>query len=448
MTRFRCATVSACALLLAALAPPPGSHAFQGRVLDAAGKPVSGAWIEARPASLGALDAADFQGAPPQSMRTGAGGEWSVSDLGEGNWIITAVASSAPHTDAELQELARPRTEALPAGVALTRLFRHFDPSEEREREMLDLGLAVGAAAQHPITGKLTGAFDPQRYGYQVTVTPNRAIMVGSGTTTIVMSSDSAGEQDSFAFSVVPAADGSFDFGGLDPGENDTLRVEACLLEGPESARCPVHSTMITKLDRTQRAELPVQAAGLVHLHMTGGATRPAGQRGGSFSVSSTGSATSSDGGWGLSWCGEDRFNAGVTFVQDAAHDMFLTAGNYLFQASSGQLASPYVLCHVDPGPHAADVQLDMKSCPSFEVRLVDAQQQPLADTWVRLTPSEHAAVAPACRFAVLSRKGVMRLEHAFPGSYDAEFSLKGQDPFRMKLDLKPESPPIVVVAP
>jgi hypothetical protein len=449
MTRSRVATALVCALFLAALAPAPGSYGYKGRVLDAAGKPVSGAWVEARPASRGALDAADFKAAPPQSMRTGAGGEWSVSGLGEGNWIISAVASSTPRTDAELQELARPRTEVLPAGVALTRLFRHLDPREKREMEMLDLGLAIGSAAEHPISGKLTGAFDPQHYGYQVTVTPNRAQMVGSGTTTIVMSSDSAEGQDSFAFSTVPAADGTFDFGGLDPAGNDTLEVEACLLEGPECARCSVHGTMITKIDRTGRVELPVHGAGLVHAHMTGGATRPAGQRGGTFSVSTIGgSSTSSDGGWTLSWCGEDRFNAGNTFAPDASYDMFLTAGNYLFQASSGQLASPAVLCRVDPGAKATDVQLDMKACPSFEVKLVDAQQQPLADSWVRLTPAEHAAVAPTCRFAALSRKGVLRLDHVFPGSYDAEFSLKGQEPFRMQVELKPDAPPITVVAP
>src|SRR5262245_31627697 len=81
MTRIRATTALVCALVLAALAPAPGSYGYKGRVLDAAGKPVSGAWIEARPASRGALDAADFQAAPPQSMRTGAGGEWSVSGL-------------------------------------------------------------------------------------------------------------------------------------------------------------------------------------------------------------------------------------------------------------------------------------------------------------------------------------------------------------------------------
>src|SRR5262245_64514697 len=109
MTRLHLATAATCGLLLAALAPAPGSHGFEGRVLDAAGNPVAGAWIEARPTSHGALDAADFQGAPPQSMRTSSIGEWSIGGMGEGNWIITAVASSTPRTDAELQELARPR---------------------------------------------------------------------------------------------------------------------------------------------------------------------------------------------------------------------------------------------------------------------------------------------------------------------------------------------------
>jgi hypothetical protein len=448
VTRLLLAPACAFVLLLASRAPASGSHGFEGRVLDATGKPVAGAWIETRPTGRGALDADDFLAAPTQSMRTSNSGEWSIGGMGEGNWIITAVASSTPRTDVELQDLARPRSEPLPAGVAVARLFRHFDSGDEDIVELLDLGLAVGSASDRPVAGKLSGAFDPGRYGYQVTVTPNRAQMAGSGTTTVVISGGPGGiGGDSFAFSTVPAADGSFDLGGLDPGDYDLLEVEVCLLDGAESARCAVYSAPVVKLDRTQRSDVPVKSAALVHVRVTGAATPPQARGGGSMTVG-TGGGFDADSGWAVSWWGEGRGNSRNEYGLPDSCDMFLPAGSYLFQASAGELASPHVLCRVDPAAETAVIELEVKPCPSFSVMLVDAKGKALPDTWVRLTTAEHAAVAPDCRIDVLCRTGQLRLDRVFPGAYDAEFSLKGHEPFRLPLELKSGASPITVAAP
>ena len=429
MTWTRRLTALACWLLVVApgdAVGPPG-HGLEGRIIDAAGKPVAGVWVEARHASQGAVDTADFFGAPRHSMRTGINGEWSLSGLGEGSWIISAVASRTPHTDAELMELARPRAGEAPASdVAITRVFRNYSRDDADFVEGLDIRLAVGSTTEHPLAGRLTGAFDPQHFGYQVNASLSRTqtTRVGRDGASRDIGSllDKAG-----AFSTVPAADGSFDFGGLDARDYDTLEVEACLLDGSEETRCRLLSTETAKLDLSQGGEITVKAAALVHLRVIAEGASPMSRS------------------WGLFWWNEA--GSGDETAEASSFYKFLPVGDYIFQARDRELASPHALVHVaeDTG---ADVTLELQPCPSFAVSLIDGTGSPLRDAVVQLAPLASAASASKLYIGAECRGGMLRLSQVVPGSYAAQVLLPGHEAFQLTLELKPDSAPIVVEAP
>src|SRR5262245_9738646 len=92
------------ALLAASLVAfaQPAFGGIHGYVHDAKKQPIAGAWLEIRRVERAAVAVSDFSGPPAQSLRSQADGSWSLSDLGEGTWLLTVVACSSPRTDEEL----------------------------------------------------------------------------------------------------------------------------------------------------------------------------------------------------------------------------------------------------------------------------------------------------------------------------------------------------------
>ena len=425
------ATVGA---LLLALAPiqlrvwSGSGFGLEGRIFDVHGEPVADVWVEARSVRRGALDSTDFAEGPAKSTRSSRNGGWSLDGLGGGTWLVTAVASETPRTDAELQELARPGTGA-PTGVAITRLVRHVDADAHPVTENLDLGMALGASADKPVAGHLAGAFDPKHYAYQVTVTPFRASHVGPGSHTVSVSSS----DPSYAFSAVPAADGSFALGHLDVGDYDMITVDVLALSGPAALHCQVSAGQFLKLGQARDA-LDIQLPGVVpvELRIASAASGPAPKGRRVFGVwSETGGCE-------------------YAYRDDDAYQFLLPEGTYVAQAwvEKQEFAAPLVPFAVSVGAPTPAVSLTLAPCPSFTVQLIDQHGQPLPTLFLGLGTPDTAKMPNPCRVHAVCRDGSVSLEHIMPGTYDVEFRLGHAPTIQRKLDLKPGVAPITVEMP
>ncbi|HEX5011431.1 MAG TPA: hypothetical protein VFY71_13635 [Planctomycetota bacterium] len=416
------------ALLLGAAAS--GGRGIGGTAYDAYGKPLAGVWIEARRVAHGSLDRADFSGPPARSMCTGPDGYWSVADLESGSWLVTAVASKDPRSPAELQEFVAPRAEPLPRGIAVTRLFRRLDPRDYSLTDGIDIGLAVGSETDHPIAGRLVGAFEPQRFGYQITVQPFRPPHTGRGTMNV------SSADPSFAFSAVPAGDGSFSFGALKPDPYDSLQVEVFALEGPDDARCRSYFTQFLKLDTSAGPlELPLPAAAPVRLQLRAadGEVLPAGQR--TFEILA---------GAGTAW------NHSATWYrdEDTLVDM-CCEGSYAARATVGPVTTPEVTFSVAKGSEVADVVLAFPPCPRIKLRLVDQHGRPLEKLAMQIRPPATLhRPTPEPVATVTCIDGAVELEHVYAGNYDVEFLPEQGRAFSRTLDLKPDAGTITIDVP
>jgi hypothetical protein len=407
------------------------THGLQGVVTDAGDKRVAGAWIEVRKAAKGAIDAAEFEGPAFRSMRSDADGRWSFADLGDGTWVVTAVASAEPRTDEELQQLARPQAGGrTPAGVAVSRLLRRFDAGAPKT-ERVNIGLATGATTDQPLAGQLVGAFEPDAFGYELRLT--RVTMMSSGvatSSTVVSTVDAA--KSTPVFSAVPDREGRFDFGPLPVQDFDTLAVEAVPLDGGETGTA--FSGMVAMLGpRSGMVAIPLRGQRTISLEAVADDGTPVPlQRGEQITFDL--------------WADDGSSNAWME--ESAAKEQVLAEGTYLARATLGEFASAVTPFKVEAKGGATDVPLRLQPCSPYTVHLVDDKGAPLPKFFLKLGPEAAKDFPKPCRITARCEGGDVRLEGVLPGAYEVEFKALGKDAFTRRLELKADGAPIAVTLP
>ncbi len=430
--------IATCALLLAGVLSAPNAESrLAGVVRDAKDQPIAGAWLEARRTEHGALTAKDFEGAPAKSARSDAEGRWALPGLDDGTWIVTAVASTTPRTDDEMQQLARPVSGgAAPEGVALSRLVRQFGTASKGNTERLDIGLPLGCTTATPLHGRITGVFAPDRFAYEVRVTRTGPIHTQAGEGTVAITFDSSYKQAQPAYSVVPDADGRFDFGSLDVSPHDLIEVASFTLDLEDSPGISAQfSGILIGFEHWQDGvEIPILSQRTVTLR--------------AFEPDGT-TLLDLGGNEALSFSVWDGAGGSTEWDGDAAEiERPLKLGTYLVQASQGRGASAITAFTLDAvGP--AEVALVLKTCPDFTVHLVDQHGAPFASTSLKLGVEASAAFPQPCRIGAFCENGVVELSHVLPGTYQVQIGNGFRKPASIvSLDLKPGDEPIVVNVP
>lgn len=411
------------------LVSPVVGHGFKGVVCDIEGKPLADAWVEARKVRHGALTALDFEGAPEISMRTRADGRWSVHGLDAGTWLITAVVSDTPRSDQEMQDLARPRDDGyIPDGVAITRLIRRFGRVFGWRTEMLDLGLAVGSSTDKPFKGRLTGAFDPDRFGYEIQLSLHRPTRAGSRNPVTVSASDINPR-----FSTVPNTDGSFDFGGIPFGEYDFVWAECFPLQGDDVAMPTtlIHSQRLTlKAEEDGSYAIQVPSVGDAVFRASGGEQKGDDRIRYSLWSERGGSST---------WYVKPPFPSSRRVLPD---------GTYLARAILGDYSSPLTTFRVESSEGTTEVVLPLLSCKPFTVKMINQIGAHLGTKFLRIGTEESSAFPEPCRVQAFLQDGKVELKGILPGFYDVEFRTGREESFIRRLELRPSIPVVVVDVP
>jgi hypothetical protein len=419
----------------AAMAAEPKSLGLRGGVYDAGVKPVVGVWVEARRLEQGALAASDFEGAPVHAMRSDPLGLWVFPELGEGTWVVTAVAGTQPRTDEELQQCARPG-EKLPADVAVSRVIRHLDEERGFRQERIDIGLALGSTTDAPLRGRLTGVFAPERFAYELRLRHTKMTRGGAGETTITFSF--SGNEPSPVLSTVPDREGRFDFGGFAVSEyEDTLEVASFALGAAdadlEGQVCS--QQVVTFANWKDGVEVPLPTRRVVTLHATGPDGVPLKMHDGTevnFTI----------------W---DEHGTEMNFPgEGSARQEPLPDGTYLVRADDGgEQASTLTTLTLSGLGEVPPITLALQPCPPFTVHFIDQHGVPLAWMSLKLGTEATAAFPTPCRIRGFCKDGVCEVRGLFPGTYDAELSIgDGKPPFAQRLVLKPGDAPIVVNLP
>ena len=446
----------------------PG-HGLSGAVHDTKGQPVVGAWLEVRAMKTGAITAATFEGAPFKSMRSGKDGRWAFENLTEGTWLLSVVASTEPTapgavplTDEDLQKMARPGPDyRVPAGVALTRIVRHFGAGQVGMKEQMDLGLALGPRPARPLLGQLVAAFDPDKFGYEVrlqrgTLLPGGVSMsssetsFGSGSSTTTSSTtvtsqgtttsssktvDGVSDPPNPQFSVVPDRDGFFDFGSLEVKDEDWVSVETVPLAatGGAARGTPFHAPIGVFEPWPIGIEIAVGGQHTITMKAARADGKP---------LALTGHEWISCDLWS-----EGRVSSAST-LDASGREVVLKEGTYLARAKLGASASAVTAFKIDASGSPTEVTLVLQPCPPFTVHFVDAKGAPLGDYFVKLGTEASKDFPERCRVPVQLESGEARLEGVLPGTYDVEFRTFKTEPFIRRLELKPDDVPVVVAVP
>jgi hypothetical protein len=443
---------------------------LSGAVHDAHGQPVSGAWLEVREMKSGAITAATFEGDPFKSMRSGENGRWAFEDLTEGTWLLTVVANAEPTapgatplTDEELQSMARPGADyRLPAGVALTRIVRHFDAGQPPTTEQMDLGLALGPRPPRPLLGQVVAAFDPEKFAYEVRLVRARQLPggvsmsssvtgTGGGNVTVTSSFtekatgktttssgaivDGVSDPPNPMFSVVPDRDGLFDFGSLDVKDADWVSVETVPLStAGRTAGGTAFGAFIGVFEPWPKGiEISVGAQHTITMKAVRADGKPL--------VIAAHELVQCD-----LWSEGERSSAST--LDAAGTQVVLTEGTYLARAMLGDSASAVTAFKVESSGSPTEVSLVLQPCPPFTVHLVDAKGAPLGEYFMSLGTEASRGFPTPCRVPVQCEAGEAKPEGVLPGTYDVEFSVSGKDAFIRRLELKPDGAPVVVALP
>ncbi|HZL95434.1 MAG TPA: carboxypeptidase-like regulatory domain-containing protein [Vicinamibacterales bacterium] len=419
----------------------PAGNGFKGTVRDMEFKPVAGAWIEARNVAHVTLDASDFEGEPAQETRSAADGSYSLTGLGAGTWIVTAVGSSTPRTDDEMKVLARSGVKELaPAGVAITRLVRRYAEESHRVEEV-DLGLAPTAASS--TYGRLVGEFDPEHFAYEIEYSQSPIVHSTPGEHTISLSATSTGGVEvswssggttttPTLFSAVPTVDGRFDFGSLALDERARISVRATPLASDWlTSFGDAFDDQIAKLERGEDGlQIPVGALREVTFRASGGpATPPAAPQ--FFRVSDERSLRFNV--WDEH--GVQRSLDGSSNGADAATARaWLSTGRYLVRATHGSLASTFIPLRVDAQGEMPDVVCEL--LPGSRISLVDEAGQPIADGRVYIGTDATADFAdPFPLFSVTDEAGTLQPAALSAGRYRAQLVHNKLSPDEWRVD-------------
>ena len=407
---------------------PPLAPSLVGIVHDARNKPVAGAWIELRRVEHGAVSAADFAGPPAKSMRSATDGSWSFPELGDGTWLLTAVASPTPHTDQELQALAAPPANGrTPADVAIARLLRRIDAQSDSWRERIDLGLSPGPAAAHPLHGRITGSFEPEKYGYVLQITPT-VMMSGGGSVSF------SGDEDtpSPTFTEVPDADGRFDFGTHETAGFDTITVERMALKDSAKAGTVFTASVSQLGSGKDGVEIDLNSQHVVKL----------------MAVAADGHPTQLAEGEMVQFrIWDDRGLESNMMNSLPVCDQVFTKGSYLVQAKLRDMTSAVTVVKVDGAETPAAVSLALAASDSYTVHFVDEKGAPLAASSVKLGPAD-ADIPRPCRIPLVCKNGDVKLIGIAPGTYQLEFTDASGGTFTQKVELGPKAAAIVVKRP
>jgi len=348
---------------------------------------------------------------------------------------VTAVASAEPHTDEELQLWARPGREVgTPAGVAVGRVIRHFGAHPRFQQERLDIGLAVGSATAKPLGGRLTGAFVPGRFAYEVRFRPTNMVRAGEGETTVSVSFSS--DDPNTIFSTVPDADGRFDFGALEYTDDDAIAVECfALSEADEGvADTPFSGAIVSLVKSKDGVEIPLQGRRVVTLQAMTAEGQPMTMASGNEIEFTIWDERGSE----MNWTREEPK------LREPLPD-----GTYLARAVLGERASaltPFTLAGAGEAP---EIALVLQPCAPFTVTVVDQNGAALPTLMFLKLGNEASAAFPAPRrVSAFCKDSAFTLQGLLPDTYDVEFRGGTAPPFVRRLELKPGGEPVVVTVP
>lgn len=430
---------------LVALSWVPAGNGIKGSVRDVDGKPVAGAWIEARQVAHATLDPSDFKGEPAQGIRSAADGAYSLRDLGHGTWIVTAVGSATPRTDDEMKALVRASAKGtLPGGVAVTRLVRHYQDDSARV-EALDLGLT--SAAEQSLHGRLVGVFDPEHFHYEVQCSHPRTNYnpPGADSNNISVTVTGGGEPvvsvsaSPPVFSAVPTADGQFDFGSFAVDEHDTITVEAFpLAQDDWGFRHTTFAGPVAKLVQgAHGVEVPLPGLRVVTLRAVGLPDGAIGRQP-EYTI----------------WDEQGTFSGYPGPRAQATTEtrrVILPIGSYLVRAAAGGEESSIVPLRVEAAGELPDVVLELLPLPHNEVTLVDEAGQPIADAWIYIgTDATVGFRNPFPLFVVTDGTGKISNMSLSPGRYHAQLvdEQGSHEEWRVSFDFEVASPKSTVTVP
>jgi hypothetical protein len=427
----------ALALIAALPMAAPAGHRLHGVVHDAKDQPVVGAWLEVRKVEHAALTASDFEAEPFASMRTKESGSWEFAGLDAGLWILTAVASTEPHTDAEFRELARPRAEGgSPSGIAITRLIRRVEEGAHAVEQLDVVGLAMGSTATTSLHGRLTGTFAPDKFGYEVRIPLVHVQHPGPGGQVTTISADPADFSNvPNVFSAVPDREGRFEFGALEVADDTTITVNSFPLDphDPGPATTPFSGRFLQFKDRKNGFDIPLQSGHVVTLRAMSADGRTAA---GTSDENFTFTIWDEKGG---------EYNEEQT---ESSLQKPLVDGTYLANVVQGDHASPLIAFKVGAADSPSDVPLVLQPCAPFIVHLVDQHGAPLKSTILNLGIEASADFPKPCRIRLDCEDGAFTMEGLLPGRYVLELGGHAKVKVKATVDLKPGDAPVVVTMP
>ena len=294
-------------------------------------------------------------------------------------------------------------------------------------------------ASPFPVTrhlqGHLSGAFAPDRFDYEVTLTKVVMVQAGPGehSTSVTMTSDSDGSKLAKV-----GSDGHFDLGTVTINERDSLTVVAILRGGEETDRSNVFDSMFVDPSKAAgwRGPLPPldPATETLDLALPAMST---------VVLSTDQSVTTGKRVTFKVW--DERGGMATSYGETGHCTLLKEAGSYLVQATLGELASPLTAVVVGSDGSQVNAELQLLECQPFRIQLTGgAVAQGGMLSFVIGTDSIAKTPLP-CRVRMTCRDGVVDLKNILPGKYVVELQ-KGLTPVhRQLMELRPDSPPIAL---
>jgi len=298
---------------------------------------------------------------------------------------------------------------------------------------------ASAPASPFPVTrhlqGRLSGAFAPERFDYEVTFTKVTMVQAGPGehTTSITMTSDSDASRP-----VKVGSDGRFDLGTVTINEHDSLTVVAVLRGGEKTDRSTVFDSMFLNpssakgwrgpfppLDpATETLDLALPAMSTVVLSTDEALTT--GKRV-TFTV----------------W--DERGGMATSYGKTGHCTLLKEAGSYLVQATLGDLASPLTAVVVGSDGSPVSAELPLLECRPFRVQLTGGAVAKGGMLSFVIGTDSIAKTPLPCRVRLMCRDGVVELKNILPGTYVVELQSGLTPVHHQQMELRPDTPPIAL---
>ena len=414
--------VSVAALLLICLVQV-SAQSLSGRVIDSGGRPIPGAVVQAR---LATEESPWHRQAGPAVTTVAADGNWTLTDIAPGMWVVTAWAAAAVGPGANEDGDSGSAASSPPEGVPVARAILCAAESPGAQSPDCDLVLDLGSGTERSVHGTLGGRFGPQAFAYEVRILSGGISVRGSGSVTISVSGSAETVlPQAVSYSAVPNEAGEFQFGRIRVDGSELLTVDALPVGACGSWKSHTVLTTPLALQADLRSDSDVTiSVGLESLHdVTLTAVReellpdaPEGRDWVDFSTWDKRGASHSSGSRNSTWRG------------------LLRNGTYLVRASAGESASPLTVLVLEGPGGARQLELPLEPCPTVDATFRDETGVALALRRLTLGVDGIGDSLRPYRVGIPIRNGIGSVSGVLPGEYPAEVRDEYGNTFRVRI--------------